>query len=419
VPINLEAEDAAQIADKMHKVAWAEQQGTTKFSVSEKFAYLVPSDVILVEASSGALKRVRIQKTSFVDSVIQIEAVIDRAAAYSSASTAPTPVDPTQPESNVVGATTYEVMDLPALAQSHDTLHVYVAAHGAGDLWNGAVVEQQLDTEWVERGTISYPATMGYSLEALPSHARGLDTTNSILVSTSDDDIATITQAEFDAGGNLALIGDELINFRDVTAEDNNYRLSCLNRGALDTDIETSVAAGARFVKLDSPLAVPIPSSLIGEDVTLRCYSIGLTPTVANETTFEFAGNSQIEWAVSIPTIELTGGDWVLDWAHTKRIGAPNSAVISQHFLNFYIDFTKSGGSVVTRTVNESLTYTEAEQIADFGAAVTSWDSVYIYGENRYTGIGKQAIPYDITGTTNVINGVDNVVNGSDNVVST
>jgi len=398
VSINLEADDAAQIADKVHKTAWSEMQGRVKFAVSEKRAGLVPSDPVTVETSTGVYKRIRIQKITAVDGSLQAEGVIDRTSAVESDVTAPGVVDPIDPVSNLVSSTNYELMDLPALLQSHDTLHIYVSAYGRDSgIWNGAIVDQLVDTEWVERDRITYPETMGVLAESLLIHPSGLDETNTILVTLSDDEIESITQAEFDLGGNAALIGNEIINFRDVTQEGDSYRLSYLNRAQLNTYSATH-PVDTRFVKLVAPTRIEMPAESISQSVTFRCYSISNLPSVNDEKSFTFVGNSQVEWKPINPTISMLGEDWQVGWEHNKRIGAPNSGIVSAHFEKFKVQFFVGSLSYTLETTNEGITYTGAEQIADFGALVTSFDLVHIYPVNEYTGSGLPATAVDITG---------------------
>jgi hypothetical protein len=328
--------------------------------------------------------------------MIQIESVIDRAAVYDSDVTAPDYVTPPTLTTNLPGVTTFEVMDIPALSQEHDTLHVYAAGYGANAAWTGAVVEQLVDTEWIELASITYPSTMGDLAEALPTHAVGIDTTNDVLVEASDDDLETITQTEFDAGGNLALVGDELIQFRDVVQEGDDYRISYLNRGVLNTTPALH-AIGSRFVKLESPTRVPIDASYLGESVTLRVYSFGTLPAVTDQTTFTFEGYSQNEWPPLYATMELVSGDWEFDWDHNERIGAPTNAVESVHFDNFKVTLTKGATTETFFTDGETMTLTDAEQVSLFGASVTSWDTAEVVGVNNYTGDGDPSTFADIT----------------------
>ncbi len=397
VPINFTDEEAVKVADKMHRTANDEMQGTVKCATWEEYAYLVPSDPIMVEVSPGILKRLRIQKIKMVDSTLQFECVMDRSASYLSGATAAPVLPPYEPPGNLPGDSTFEVMDLPALAQTHDTLHVYIAAYGeANKPWRGAIVEQLIDTTWVYRDQVTYPSSMGQVEVAFASHAAGLDVTNTLTVSLSDTDIASITQAEFDIGGNLALVGDELIHFRDVTQVGDNYELDYINRGALKTTAGAH-AIGDRFVMLEGVSAIDIAASFIGQSVTLRIYSIGVLPIAADEITFTFVGYSQIEWAPLGATKELISTDWDFKWGPQNRLGAPNIAVASSHFLGYAIELEDSGTTKWIYTTDEFLFYTAAMQTADFGGTVASWDSVTIYARNSYTGLGNPATPVDIS----------------------
>lgn len=386
IPVNYETQEATEVVDKMHKTAWTEMEGTVKFAIPEKWARLVASNPVNVEVDPGVYKRVRIQKITQVDGVLQVVGVNDRIANASSHVVGQPYVPPSEPPSNLTVATTYEVMDLPALLQTHDTLHVYISAFGDG-IWTGATVQQLIDTEWIDKGEVTYPETMGQNVEVFNSHARGYDTTNTLLVNLSDDAVASITQTEFDAGGNAALIGDEIINFKDVAAEGDYFRLSNINRAQMNTNSATH-AIGTRFVMLTSPTLIPIQASFVNQNVTLRVVSFGTTPTVDDETTFQFFGRSQIEWPPLNPTASLVDGDWLIDWDHNKRIGAPNETVESVHFTGFQVQLIDSGISITLDIPVDSLTYTNAEQLVDFGGAVSSFEAIYIWGVNEYTGNG-------------------------------
>lgn len=398
IPVNLVADEAAQKADIMHKIAWAEFEGDIDVGVWESFAKLVPSDPISVEVFDGVYKRFRVQKTDTVDGVVQTTAVIDRVSAYSSAVTAAPLFVPSTPTTNLPGATTWHVLDLPALLQSQDTLHLYFTGHGAADtVWSGATIEQLIENEWVERAVMTFPSTMGTLQETLPTHAAGLDDTNTILVSLSDDDIASISQAEFELGGNAALVGDEIVNFRTVVQDGDNFRLSHLGRGGLETTPAEHLS-GVRFILLVAPTLVTMPTTTIGETITFRVYSHGTLPAFTDEQSIAFVGNSQIEFAPLAATSDLISTDWLFDWQHNKRIGAPNDAVISQHFTGFGIQLVKGGTTVTLEYPDGGITYTEAEQISDFGAAVASWDSAVVYGINEYTGNGSTSALSNIEG---------------------
>lgn len=396
ITANMDADDVSQIADKMHKISDVEFGGGVDFAVSEKFAFLTPADIISVESESGVFKRTRIEKISAVDGALHMQVILDRASTYSSSVTAAPLVIPEPPVTNLAGVTTWHAMDLPALLQSHDTLHLYFAGHGAA-VWNGATIEQLVENEWIQRGTLTYPTTIGTLQETTAAHAAGLDTTNTVLVALSDNDIESISLAEFELGGNAALLGDEIINFRTAIEDGDNWRLSYLTRGGLNTSPVEHVAT-ARFVLLNSPKLVTLQKLSIGETITFRVFTSGTLPAFTDEQDIIFAGNSQIEFAPLIATSELIGADWDFNWEHNKRIGAPNEAIISAHFTGFGIQLVKGGTTVTLEYQNDGITYTEAEQIADFGSAITSWDSAIVYGINQFTGNGASSTLSNIEG---------------------
>lgn len=397
VPINLVDDDAFTVAQTMHKDAWVEMEGRIRIAVSEEYHRLVASDPIEAEVYDSVYKRVRILKITFVDGVLQIEAVVDRTAPL----TNPYPYPPggpppIEPPGNLVDDTNYVIADLPILFQNQDTLHVYVAANAENDgVWTGAIIEMLVDTEWLSLGTTVYPATMGTLAAALPSISTELDETNTITVTLNDDDVASISQAEFDVGGNLALVGDELIQFRDVTPNGTDYDLSYLMRRRLHTYAATH-AIGTRFVKLFNPTVIELPSALVNETITFRCYSIGNAPAVADEFELDFYGLSQFEWEPEDPIMYNSGTDWVFEWSNNKRVGALNIGVTSSHliathillqeespgFKSFWIELAGTG---------ETTTFTAAQQTAAFGGVQTGWEFVTIYSKNRYTGLGHPA----------------------------
>ena len=402
LPINLLNADALNIVEIMHKMAWEEMEGTAKVALSEKYHYLTASDPIYVEMYDGVYKRIRITKEIFVDGVIQVEGVVDRATAINNVTpTPPTPVDPVIPPSNVTVDTQYYILDLPALAQEHDTLHVYVVAAGeTSGVWRGANVEVLIDTTWVYKGALSARTTMGAISGSLPSYTGDIDETNTLTVIVNNEALNSITQAEFDVGGNLALVGNEIINFRDaVNVGLNTFELTYIGRHLLHTYTTTHVDA-TRFIMLNNAYRVAMDSVLLGQTLTWRVSSIGNSPTVDDEQSYTFLGYSQIEWEPEAATMELISGEWVFNWVNNKRIGALNVGVTSQYMIATRIQLFATTGSYwfLVNGQDETWTLTAGAQTLNFGGAVTTWDAVYIYNQNAFTGLGYPVVPILLAG---------------------
>jgi len=401
VPINLPDDDAFVIAGTMHKDAWVEMEGKIKIAVGEEYHRLTASDPLEAEVYDGVYKRVRILKSTFVDGVIQLETVVDRTAPLTTPFPhPPDPPDPIDPPGNLIDDTEYVIADLPVLFQNQDTLHVYIAANAESDgTWNGAVIEMLVDTEWLSMGTTTYPATMGVLEEILPTSATELDETNTLTVSLNDDDVASISQAEFDVGGNLALVGDELIQFRDAVPNGTNYDLSYLKRGLLHTTI-VEHAVGVKFVKLFDPTLIELPSTLLDQSITFRCYSIGNAPSVNDEYVLYFEGTSQHEWMPENAIMYKDGTDWIFEWANNTRVGHLNEGVTSANLIRTHILLEEGAKTYYVEEIGAGTRYifTAAQQTTVFGGTVAAWDNVTMYSVNTFTGLGDPTTPALVDG---------------------
>ncbi len=390
LPINLLPDESIQLADKTHKVAWAEQEGIVKFSIPEIYARFVPSNLLLVEVFDSIFKRCRIQKITFVEGMIQIESVVDRVSSYQSALSTNPVVAPIVPPSNLPGATIWEYMDLPALLTAHDSLHYYVAGYGDNVAWSGAQIQREIAGDFTDEAQILEASIMGVVAEALPlAPAEYTDTLNTLLVTTNEA-LFGVTTDDILKGANGALVGDEIIQFRDVVAEGDDWRLSHLTRGRLNTTPALH-AIDDRFVYLGNPVLVPVDVVLLDTTLTLRAASFGTTPDGAG-TGFSFTGRSQTEWAPVSLVANQNGNDWVFSWTPRARMGSSANPVVAIRFQGWRLRFTVGGTIVHHDTVDPTMvdptyTYTEADQITDFGSAQSTLD-VEIMGLNSLTGEG-------------------------------
>ena len=392
VQVNFTPEDAAQVVDVMHKVSWAEQAGKAELSVPEKFAFITPADVGQVEVAPNLYKLMRVYEQEIASAKVDLKLVTERTSAYNSDAVGSTPIPPEVPPGNLPGATTWEAMDITPISANHDTLHYYVSGYGDSDAWRGAQIERQVGSVWVpETGTLAAAGTNGESQEVLADHAAGIDVTNTLLVSASDNRLITVTQQEFDNGANYFILDDEIMQYRDSTPEGNFYRLSYLNRGALNTD---PVAHGLaeRFVYFNAMYRVIVEPAQLDTTMQLRAASYGTDSSTAVPIAFPFVGRSQIEWQpLSFAGVINGGDDWVFTWLPNPRLGSPLGPIQSINLEGYRLKLTSGATTVEVDVGANTLTliYTDAEQIAAFGGLVLSWDNAEIMGLNRFTGEGQ------------------------------
>src|SRR5690606_3348111 len=112
-------------------------------------------------------------------------------------------------------------IESPIIQDADDQLGFYIAIASLTQDWTGAVVEMSIDggANWTDGGGLVTTAVMGTITSGLPAHSLYYpDRHNSVTVELlrPDFNLTPATFAEMLSRANLAVIGDELINFGDV-----------------------------------------------------------------------------------------------------------------------------------------------------------------------------------------------------------
>lgn len=187
--------------------------------------------------------------------------------------TAPLPVDGGRIVSETdleTGPTTLILADLPAVQDTAATSPVVVvAAAGNKPGWRSAVLMQRAGPHavWEDAGRTTAPAIMGVVGAALPMSSPHLfDLRASLMIDLLHDGMALQSAGDdaLFAGANLALIGDELVQFGIAErVGSGRWAVSRLLRGRRGTEAAMQAhGPGERFVLLDAdaltPLALPV-----------------------------------------------------------------------------------------------------------------------------------------------------------------
>jgi len=390
--VNFVIDEAAERCDILHKVTWNEFEGKAKFGISEEYAQLVPSDLILLEVRPNVFRRYRLTRMNFSDGVYECEAVRDRQSSYISGAVGLLPVSPEPPPPTLPGDTTWEYMDLPALLTTHDTLHYYVVAHGdVGTAWHGAQLQRLVGANFLKEADILSAEVMGQVEAALPYSSSTIpDTTNTLLLSLTGTP-TSVSIDEIYIGRGAWLIGDEIMQVQSWVAEGANWRGSYLMRGRLDTPIPGSHGIGVRAVFLGNPVLVPADPALVSTTLTLRAPSYGQAGSDAPDAPYLFTGNSQREWApIDLIAIQ-NGSDWDFSWTTRNRLGNSANPIPSSNFYGWRLRFTV-GATVIAKTLSSTTpeyTYTASQQTFDFGSAQSGFDNLEIVALNYLAGEGK------------------------------
>lgn len=399
-PVVLTSDEAAQTADKLLKVTWAEAEGEVKFDLGTEFLRLTPADPITLNLRNTS-RRLRITKTEMQRGTISVTAMTDRVSSYTSSATGPVLRQPTRPPEAFAGPTTLAVMDIPALLDTNDQLGVYLAVTGQSTGWGGARVQYSVDggASWTDLADIRRGCRIGTLMGDVTAALVGpVDATNTLAVDFTQyaSDLPSFTDEQWlsERGAVAVLRGDgsaEIMQYRDAVPAGGSssssssdvgiWTLSPLIRGRLNSGA-TSHDAGAVVVFLDDAVFVELPSTLLGRELTFRAISFGETPEGSSfEQSFTFIGRSQIEMPVlDLEVSEDSSGVVTASWTRRDRFGSDIAPILSTNWQGYRVTFTGDTSDSLT-TVATTVTY-------DSSGLGSSSVAVSVAQLNRITGAG-------------------------------
>lgn len=405
VPAVLTASAAKQAAEVQLSRAWSARENF-QLSLMPGQGTLVPGDVVTVTAA-GAQYTLRLDKITFAG-LLACEATAESESIYNSGATGQGGAFPGQAVLDP-GPTTLELMNLPSLTAADPFTPVYyAAAAGAADGWRGTTVFMSKDGEisYGELASMIVPATMGATTTVLDAGPTTFwDEGNTLNVQLLRDDMTLESRDPLTvlSGQNAALVGDEIIQFREAVLEsDGSYTLTGLLRGRRGTEwATTGHAVGERFVALNPGSVAAIETALGSLDITYHYKPVSTNNTLAETATqtFAYSGADLRPFSPVHPKGQRNeSGDLTITWLRRTRVGGEwrdgADVPLSEESEHYEIDILDGG--VVVRTLTTSspqAVYTADEQIADFGVAQTAVD-LKIYQMSSAVGRG---IPLKVT----------------------
>lgn len=324
LPAALGAGAAKAIAERRLARAWAER---TRRTVRLPFARagLRPGQLVSFAGEPGSW---RIVETTLERMMVELELVRHRGASATPA--AAEPGRAIGAPDLVHGATVLSVFELPDLSDdASGRPSLRVAAAGASPGWRRAALSLSLDdgASWSDAGATAAPAVMGRSATALPDGARdAFDTLGAVEVVLLHADMALedADDARLIAGANLALIGEELVQFgRAAPLGNARWRLSRLLRGRRGTEWAMAThGANERFVLIEPEtlIALDVPTGAIGG--TARVMASGLgdeAPVIADRAVT--GASVRPPSPVRLRATAQAGGGTRLDWTRRSRAG--------------------------------------------------------------------------------------------------
>ncbi len=296
------------------------------------------------------------------------------------------------------GQSTGFVLDLPLLSDAHDQAAPFVYFTGGPSDPDASYVGTEFSASdtgdddtfatW-DATSSSEPATFGETTSSLPDALPWvIDYGSSLNVLLTNGTLSSITEAQMlDSGTlNLALVGDELIQFRTATlTAPLTYTLSGFVRGARGTEQHIAAHTSSdRFVLLDTAARHTLGAGELGDEDWYVAAAAGAEPNEANKFALDFNGNAHKPYSPVNLEWEQSGADWLLHATRRTRIGGASlngqDVPLGESSEAWEVDIYD--GADVVRTIAGTslpLTYSSGDQTIDFGSPLSSPPDATLY----------------------------------------
>jgi hypothetical protein len=295
-------------------------------------------------------------------------------------------------------------MNINSLRDSDNDPGFYAAATSSAKSWSGATMYQSIDNgaSYQVVTTFTSRATMGRALNAMGDYQGGntVDELSTVTVSLPFGTLVSVTYANLLEGAQAALIGDEIVYFRDAVLNANGlYTLRGFLRGRRGTEGAMSThAIGDRFVLL-TPSTVKRISQVTADIGKTRLYKMvtsGASLSSAMPQSFKNEGAGLKPYApVHVGGGRDASGNLTISWVRRTRISGEwrdgLEVPLGEDSESYEVDILN--GSTIVRTLTAStptVQYSVANQIGDFGSAQASI-SVRIYQMSQTVARGYPA----------------------------
>lgn len=383
-PVVLSADEAATVVARTHGLMVEQQKGELNFTLPDNWLHLTESDPVFVQTGTKMVRAI-ISRVETDDGEQRYTAIRDRQSLYTTEVQGIPAAPVTRPPSSVAGPTLVEFLDIPILRDAHDQLGFYLAVSGIMPAWPGAYVELSLDggQNYIDGQTTQTGSVIGELVTPLGDHPHEFpDTVNrcEIQIKTPNELLENTTLAGMMNRQNLALIGDEIVNFADADeVTPGTWELSHWLRGRKGTATEAH-AAGERFVLLDTAMFIPAELAWLGRDLTFRATTLGRPIDEATVVTVTFTGQSQVERRPAYLQARRDGTNAVISWQGVGRLGGGAHVAMGAYFSGYVVTLTDGMTTQTHDTANNTLT----ASLSAFSGPVT----VRVQQRNQITGLG-------------------------------
>ncbi len=355
LPVTLNTATAVQLAHRALASRWASRE-RLKIALPFRYAGLLPGARISVPGRSGPWQIISSELEAMV-----VKLTLQKAPTLPFATALAEPGRGVTERDMVHGPTVLQILDLPIFDDRIATEPlVYVAASGQSPGWRRAPVLQSTDqgVSWQDVGITADPAIQGTTLSRLgQGTCFSVDRVNTVDVILLNTEMQ-LEHTDFEglvAGRNLALIGQELIQFEKAERINaGHYRLSGLMRGRRGTEWAIAIhAVGEPFVLIeaDSLLNLQLPIGI--QRLKLKAFGVGDGVEGASaEMQFANVANALRPLSPVHLTLQRNGADYVFQWIRRSRAGwswlDAVDAPLGEEKESYTMTLTLSDGATLT-----------------------------------------------------------------------
>lgn len=403
LPVVMQANEAAKLADIFLKALWVEVK-KYQFSVPHTYINLLVGDVITVEVVIGKFVKMRIDQRSFdVSNIIQLSCTATSESSYTSEASGSEGESGSDIFIPVYADPIPIVLDIPLIREEQDVYGIAAVVVQEPPTTQSALLVSANDGQtFTEIGRFDGPGVVAQSsFDALgPGDQfvveRGTDL---VLDNVINGEFFSVTYEAMLRNNNTIAYGQpgrwEILTYQDATPTVEGVTLSTFIRGKYGTEqYMDDHAIGDFVVLLDNPNTIfaPLSSQAVGLSWPIKAVNVGDDTeggTLANYGTYEAVNLKPL--SVVDPEVYQTGLDWTINFDPRTRYPSNQwvTGAIEQTDTEYWAIDVFNGASIV-RTIQSATipaTYTEAQQIADFGSAQTTL-TIDIYQVNNRVGRG-------------------------------
>lgn len=379
-PVVLTTEHAKALADTALYTAWV---GRTKceWSTTLEHADVEPTDVVRI---SGNVIHVSYKARD--GNILRWRGEFDSGVQLIAGAVSGTPYV-WVPGAGIVELPLSELllMDIPLISDVDNYVGVYygASAHDQEAAWPGAILYQGAPGGGAANSPvrlIEFPATWGGTINALPDVGdyNMVDERYALKINLVRGALASAAYADVLNGANLLLVGDEILQFRQVTSElDGTLTLTGLLRGRKGTPTSGHFA-GQRVVLLDPAVRrLPLAEGDIGVLRNYRAVTSGASVESAPNVFHSHAGVAQRPLRlVQVAAGRDAAGTLRFKWVRRARydsewrdgVDVALGEAVESYRVDIYEDATYA---VVVRSITvtgqQHADYSAADQTTDFG----------------------------------------------------